>query len=139
MQPYCQRAPRFDETRATCPNCGAPLAVAENQALALCLYCDTVVRLAASLATQPDFDRAATVAPETVRKIKQYLLLGRRGDAIRLYQQATGVAEAQAATAVLAFSRQIALGVARSQQLNLRGGSHSFCWRLGWWRSSLRA
>ena len=105
----------------TCPNCGAPLALAEDQALALCLYCDTVVRLAGSEATQPDFERAAPVAPETVRKIKQSLLIGQRGDAIRLYQQAAGVDEAQAATAVLAFSRQIALGVVQSQRAQPAG------------------
>lgn len=108
-------------TPLSCPNCGAPLAVTEEQTVALCLYCDTVVRLAPAPAPSPDAARAADIGPETVHEIKQLLLQGRRSDAIRLYQQAAGVDEAEAAAAVLAFSRQLALGVVQAQQLNPRG------------------
>jgi hypothetical protein len=104
----------------SCPNCGAPLTVGEDPTAVLCLYCDTVVRLAPAQA-QPGGERAADIAPETVHQIKQLLLQGRRSDAVRLYQQAAGVDEAEAAAAVLAFSRQLSLGVVQAQQLNPRG------------------
>jgi hypothetical protein len=104
----------------TCPNCGAPLTVGEDPTVALCLYCDTVVRLAPAQA-QPGGERAADIAPETVHQIKQLLLQGRRADAVKSFQQAAGVDEGEAAAAVLAFSRQLSLGVVQAQQLNPRG------------------
>lgn len=101
-----------------CPNCGAPLQVAEECGRTVCLYCNSILRL------QPYDSRPAevenTLADADLQAIKQFLLDGRREDALQRYLETTGAGEASAAEAIRELERQVSVDVMRNQQLTNR-------------------
>ncbi len=105
----------------TCPNCGAPLHIQANQDLALCVYCDTTIRITYSDEDKVSLASQNTLKPQDAGQIKSLLLDGKREQAIEAYQRATHVTEAEAQKAIDALARDAAFKVIFSQRLNLVG------------------
>jgi hypothetical protein len=104
-----------------CPNCGAPLPAQAGQAAVwVCLYCDSLVRMAAE-AGQAAPAVAGQVAPEVMAEVKQLLLSGRRAEAAERYQQLAGADAEAAEQAVAALVREVSAHTIRRQQLSLFG------------------
>jgi hypothetical protein len=101
-----------------CPNCGAPLPAHVGQALAVCLYCNSAVRLQPE---QPTAQVAATVDQAEMAEVKQLLLDGKPEQALERYQQASGLALDESRLAFDELSRRLSLGVVRGQQLTRAG------------------
>lgn len=91
----------------TCPSCNAPLRFADTQHRVLCLYCGSTV-VQASQTAPPTVSTTPVLQPDVLDELKQYLLDGRRADALRLYQERTGATEAEAAETLTTLSRQLA-------------------------------
>lgn len=106
-------------TTLNCPNCGAPLQVDEGRTYTVCLYCNSTVRI------QPDDSRPSvlenTLVEADMRTLKQWLLAGRRSDALQLYMETSGADEAVARQAIQDLERQISVDVIRNQQLTRKG------------------
>lgn len=88
-----------------CPACGAPLAAAPGQTLAICSYCSASVRLDAPGSSQRSLE-ATTLSPEALATLRGLILEGKRDDAIRLYMSGTGVNADEAVMAVDMLIRQ---------------------------------
>ena len=88
-----------------CPSCGAPLAAAPGQTLAICAWCSASVRLDAPGATPRPLE-ATTLSPEALATLRGLLLQGKRDDAIRLYMNGTGGNADEAIMAVDMLIRQ---------------------------------
>ena len=89
-----------------CPNCAAPLRVREHQAVALCVYCGSSIKIdATGIAPQPIEQRELT--PDVRNQINQLLLDGRRSEAVALYQQQAGVTTAEAREAIDNLATQL--------------------------------
>jgi hypothetical protein len=104
-----------------CPNCGAPLHIQANQDLALCVYCDTTIRINHSGSGEASLTQQTTLQAEDAKLIKGLLLDGKREQAIAAYQRATLVTEAEAQKAIDSLARDAAFKVIFSQRLNLMG------------------
>lgn len=89
--------------KATCPNCGAPLGLRDGQQHALCRYCCTSLRVEAPAAGAPVTQAALArevVAREDIDRIIQFVLDGKRGEAIQHYARVAGLPPAEAEVAV---------------------------------------
>ena len=70
-----------------CPNCGAPLHIQANQDLALCVYCDTTIRINHSGSGEASLTQQTTLQAEDAKLIKSLLLDGKREQAIACYDK----------------------------------------------------
>jgi ABC-type siderophore export system fused ATPase/permease subunit len=104
-----------------CPNCGAPLHIQANQDLALCVYCDTTIRINYSGSGEASLTQQTTLQAEDAKLIKSLLLDVKREQSVAAYQRATLVTEAEAQKAMDALARDAAFKVIFSQRLNLVG------------------
>jgi hypothetical protein len=104
-----------------CPNCGAPLHTQANQDLALCVYCDTTIRISYSGSGEASLKQQTTLQAEDAKLIKSLLLDGKREQAIEAYQRATQVSGEEAQKAIEILARDAAFKVIFSQRLNLVG------------------
>ena len=104
-----------------CPNCGAPLHIEAGQALAICVYCDSNIRISYSQDAPAQASKESTLAPEAISRIKQLLRSGKRGEAVQLYQTETHASPPEAEKAIQVFAQQIVFGVMQEQQLSPLG------------------
>jgi hypothetical protein len=104
-----------------CPNCAAPLQVEANQTLALCLYCNTSVRITYAAGHQPQPEADTTISPDTIEQVKQLLLAGRQPEALLLYREKTGTGEAEAVQTIRNLGRQVTAHIVTGQQLSYFG------------------
>jgi hypothetical protein len=106
-------------TTLNCPNCGAPIQVDDRHTYSVCLYCNSTVRI------QPDDPQPVevenTLVEADMRTLKQWLLAGRREDALQLYIETSGAGEAVARQAIQDLERQVSVDVIRNQQLTRKG------------------
>lgn len=72
-----------------CPNCSAPLRVEAGQVLAICVYCDSNIRISYPDAAPAQATKESTLSPEAISRIKQLLRSGKRAEAVQLYQTET--------------------------------------------------
>jgi hypothetical protein len=91
----------------------------QAQALSVCLYCDSIVRLSPNAAQPAVVERQA--APEDMARIKQLVLSGNHTEAQDRYRQATGASADEAHAAIETLRRQISIEMVRRQQLNAFG------------------
>jgi hypothetical protein len=103
-----------------CPNCGAPLQLNSPQNLAVCLYCDSTLRLQANPAA-PAVSVETTLPAEHMEQLKQLLLAGQPEQAIQLYQQQTNANLAEAQETIADLGRQISFKTVLHQPLNTFG------------------
>ncbi|MCB9133777.1 MAG: hypothetical protein H6636_00010 [Anaerolineales bacterium] len=100
-----------------CPNCGAPLTDQSGQELWLCIYCHSLIRVAADeTAPQPAVEK--TVSEAEMAEIKKMLAEGKREAARVTYQQIAQVTPEEAEKVVETMFKEYAFGVVRRQQLN---------------------
>lgn len=90
-------------TSLNCPNCGAPLRLAENQRRALCLYCGSTLQT--ERATAPA--TTLTLPVDVYDQMKQLIVDGHRAEAIALYRQQAGVTEAEALETLTGIIRDL--------------------------------
>lgn len=89
-----------------CPSCGAPLRFIDTQHRVLCLYCgSTIVQTTGAAA--PAASQTPALQAEALDELKQYLLDGRRAEALQLYQDKTGATGTEAAETLTTLSRQV--------------------------------
>lgn len=95
----------MEETHSIhCPNCGAPLHVTGEQTLAICLYCNSSVRITPP--PQPDGQSSPPQASvhdipqEVIETVKQMVVEGKRFQAVAYYQEQAGLTHAEADFAV---------------------------------------
>src|SRR5262245_35793407 len=98
-----------------CPNCGAPIHAGPNQALLICLYCNTSIRIQLQ-ADQPQATAETSLDADMMAQVKQLLLAGRQAEALRLYQQ-SGADPLEAQEAIGNLGKQISIDVVRHQTL----------------------
>lgn len=89
-----------------CPNCAAPLHWGAGQRRTLCLYCGSTVYFsegepAVQPQTTPELPSAA------LDQIKQLLVDGRRVEALHLYQEQTGLTEAEAVGVINSLTQSL--------------------------------
>lgn len=101
----------------SCPKCGAPLHLEAGQTLAVCLYCNSTVRVQAP--AQASVDRA--LAGADLEAVKKLLAAGRRAEALAAYRQMTGADQAEAEAAVENLGRQVTAAVLYRQLLRPLG------------------
>lgn len=89
-----------------CPSCSAPLRFTDTQRRALCLYCGSTIAQTVDTATLAASETPA-LQSDVLDQLTQYLLDGRRAEALRLYQDKTGATEAEAAETLATLSRQL--------------------------------
>jgi hypothetical protein len=84
-----------------CPNCGAPLDVAETRSIAICIFCNRSLRVERQ-ETQalPATLGVGEVPPEEIEGLKQLVVDGQREQAIARYAQLARVPLAEAESAV---------------------------------------
>lgn len=109
----------------SCPQCGAPLALSAQPQLTICIYCNATVRVSHPAGgAVPAADVVATAkepTPEALAEIKQLLVNGQRAEALARYQALTGLAEAEANTALQSLVNQVSIAIIRNQELNAWG------------------
>lgn len=104
-----------------CPNCAAPLQVEANQALTICLYCNSSIRLTYPGPNQAQPAADSTLPADTIEQIKQLLLAGRQPEALLLYREKTGATEDQAVQTIRNLGNQISAHIVTGQQLSNTG------------------
>jgi len=87
-----------------CPNCSAPLRVSSEQTLAICVYCNSSVRITppeqpAGEAGPPEAS-VHDIPKEVIEQVKQMVVDGKRFQAVQYYQEQAGLAHAEAEFAV---------------------------------------
>ena len=118
-------------TSIDCPNCGAPVPVAERQAAAICIYCNASLRLAAAQAASGSGSAAGAPAeapasvsdvdPQVAAQVKQMVVDGQRAEAVKLYAQQAGLSEAEAEAAVDRIITGVLMEMTQHLPLNLGG------------------
>jgi hypothetical protein len=106
-----------------CPKCGAPLPPFGEHTVAICVYCNSNVRLKPGPAGQPE---AATLSAEelpagVVARIKELVAAGRRTEAIKLYGEHAAVDAAAAEAAVDQLTKLTVFRLTRQMPLNWLG------------------
>jgi uncharacterized membrane protein len=106
-----------------CPKCGAPLPAFGKHTVAICVYCNSNVRLKPGPAGQPE---AATLSAEelpagVVARIKELVAIAHRAEAIKLYQQYVRVDEDAADAAVERLGKLIIFRLTDQMPLNWLG------------------
>ena len=103
-----------------CPNCGAPLTDQSGQALWLCIYCNSLIRVDSDeTAPQPALEKS--IADAEMDAIKELLADGKREETIAAFQQVTGVSREEAEKSVETLEKEYAFGLLRRQQLTSFG------------------
>jgi hypothetical protein len=103
-----------------CPNCGAPLKASAGQTRAVCLYCNSTLRLEPEV--QPSTAEIdSTLDDVEMGRVKQLLLDGQKSAALELYTQKTGASPEDAAEALKDLGQKLSLDVVRQQQLTPAG------------------
>lgn len=100
-----------------CPNCAAPLQVREGQTVALCVYCGSSLKLEAE-GVKPQPIEQHELTPDVLQQINQWLLDGRRADAIALYGQHANVTSAEAREAIGNLATQLTRRTMLRQPIN---------------------
>ncbi|MBI3243954.1 MAG: hypothetical protein HYZ49_16855 [Chloroflexi bacterium] len=129
-----------------CPNCNAPLTASAQQTLTICAYCNSNVRIARSGAAGSAASGQLTAQPaseETMAKVKQLLLDGRRAEAAHFYREQMNVTAPEAEEAVTGLYNVIVFDAIGTQPLSPVGwifialsiligiGGAVLGWRLG--------
>ena len=112
-----------------CPNCGAPLRLVGKPDLALCLYCNSAIRI--QVEAEDAIARVESVIPaEVMDEVKHLLLAGRREEALRIYQEKTGTSLTDAQQAIQEAVQRVSYSIIRRQQLTRRGVFLTIFWIL---------
>lgn len=80
----------------TCPNCGAPFAWKPGQSMAICVYCNTNLRISAKPGERVAINRVAEITPEMIVEVKRLLAAGTKTKAVAYYSQQAGISEMEA-------------------------------------------
>lgn len=105
-----------------CPNCGAPLTAGPVQALAICLYCGSTIRIDPAVAKPQIEDRIDPLPPDTMDRVRRLLAEGRRAEAVDVYRKATpSTDQAEAEQAIDSLATELAATIVAEQQLSRRG------------------
>jgi hypothetical protein len=105
-----------------CPNCGAPLNVDSKSRLALCVYCNTTLRLQPDGSPQPGVTVIPTlteIPPEVGKKVKQMIADGQRSQAVTYYVEQAQVTPAEAEEAVNRIAIPLALKMTHQAPIDL--------------------
>ena len=105
-----------------CPNCGAPLNVDANSRLALCVYCNTTLRMQPDGSPQPGVTVIPTLTetpPEVGEKVKQMIADGRRSQAMAYYVEQAHVTPQEAEEAVNRIAIPLALKMTHQVPIDL--------------------
>ncbi|MGH7281070.1 MAG: hypothetical protein ACRELY_06070 [Polyangiaceae bacterium] len=107
-----------------CPACGAPLALPTGATAAICHYCHSALRVSqadaqivATASPSPPAEEVApdastspvqvvvdpSISPETIARIKELVLLGKRDDAITLHETSAHCDRATSESAIEAY------------------------------------
>jgi hypothetical protein len=76
-----------------CPNCAGPLQLKAGQSRTLCIYCGSVIYVAANTSTP---EVTSELPADVHTQLKQLLIEGRRPEAVSFYRDRTGASEAEA-------------------------------------------
>lgn len=108
---------------ATCPNCGAPIAVEPGRRNLICVYCNAslVVERRADGVAIERISAQKSVSPADVERVKQLIVDGKNDEAVALYAQVAGVPQDQAALAVEGLYLQAYWKLTRHMPINAYG------------------
>lgn len=104
-----------------CPKCGAPLPLGPQQSAALCLYCNSSLKVAAQPGQAQPQVSTQDVPPEVGEQVKRLVADGKTAEAIRYYQSHTGLDAAEAEAAVKRMALFLAQQLTRQHPLNAGG------------------
>lgn len=80
----------------SCPNCGAPLPWKPGQSMAVCVYCNSNLRISAETGKTIAIEKAAEITPEMIEEVKRLLAAGTKSKAVTYYSQQAGIGELEA-------------------------------------------
>jgi hypothetical protein len=100
-----------------CPSCGAPAPMPAANALWLCVYCNSLIRVRGAPA-QANAAVEATLPADLMGEVKQLLLHGQREQAIQRFQQGSGASPADAQPTINALAQELSLRTLSRQQLS---------------------
>lgn len=103
-----------------CPKCSAPLPSDLKTGVAVCLYCNSSIRVQMD-GTETTATLETSLDEKELAEVKRLLMTGSRSDAVERYKAFTGVADAEAAETVAGIARQLVYNTVRNQQLNIFG------------------
>ena len=113
----------------SCPSCGAPLTLPGGATAAICHYCNSALRARPSSASsssgaarEPTVVTAdRSIATAAIARIKQLLLLGKRADAVALYEDAAHCDRTTAEATVDAYAVDAVWSTLAAGRLNAAG------------------
>ena len=107
----------------SCPRCGAPLPPFGEHGVAICIYCNSSVRLKPGAAGAPQAEAlsAEELPTGVMERVKELIAAGHRSEAVNLYQQHAGVDAAAADAAVEQLAKLTILRLTGQMPLNWLG------------------
>jgi hypothetical protein len=90
-----------------CPNCGAPLTLAPNQSIAICVYCNSSVQILIKQDSPPVITKIPEISPEVVDEVKRLILIGFTTKAVEYYAEQSGLKQDESYTAINSIKKTI--------------------------------
>jgi hypothetical protein len=100
----------------SCPNCGAPLRQPAAGETSFCMYCNSLIRLAAA---KPSIKRSLDA--EQMNSIKELLTSGQRDEAVERFQELSGLDSEEAQHTIDEMAEDFAIKTVFNQQLTRAG------------------
>lgn len=101
-----------------CPNCGAPVHPSAGHNLAICVYCNSSIRIKSTTPGEtPAAPVVSEIAPEDMATLKQLLLEGKQQEALILYQRGANADAQEALEAIADLGRSLTFDIIRNQAL----------------------
>jgi hypothetical protein len=104
-----------------CPTCGGPVRVRAGESLTICLYCNGALKIARPESGAAAVEVDPTIPGETIDRIKDLIVRGRRADAVALYRDAARCEPAAAEAAIETYVRSAVADTIFAGTLNAGG------------------
>jgi hypothetical protein len=88
-----------------CPNCGAPLALVQQQSIAICVYCNSSVQISIIQDSPPNITKIPEISPEVIDEVKRLIIMGSSIKAAEYYAKQSGLSQNEANTAINAIKK----------------------------------
>ena len=90
-----------------CPQCGAPISIQPGQNLAVCVYCDSSLRIQSETPANVAATRIPEISAGVIDELKKLLVMGKNVEAVNYYAQKTGFTDYEAGLAVETIKKSI--------------------------------
>lgn len=104
-----------------CPTCGGPVRVRAAETLTICLYCNGALKIARVESGDAHVEVDSTISGETIDRIKELVIQGKRPEAVTVYRDAAKCDQAAAEAAIETYVASAVTTTIFSATLNTFG------------------